>query len=506
MRGLPEEVGRDVAIRPRSGVGGRPPKNAIGGRVDELHYLSATQALDLFRARTLSPVELMEALISRADHVEPSVNALGVRLFDEALAAAEQSEQAYARKDRSVRPLEGIPIAIKEEMSVKGQRTTQGSLVYADDVADHSAVVAQRVIDAGAIVHARSNAPEFSCAGFTHSRLWGITRNPWNLDFSPGGSSGGSAASLAAGTTTLATGSDLGGSIRVPAACCGVVGFKLTYGRVPVEPPFNLDHWCHEGPMTRTVADCALLFDVLSGPDPSDVTTLRPKLEVGSTFGGIEGWKVALSVTLGDFEVDDDVQANTRTAADVFREAGAVVEEVDLRWSRHRIVEAALIHFGVVFGPLIQREVDDHRDLLTPYAIWFAENASRITKEDYLRGLEIESHVYSELSAVLEEFDILICPTVATPALEAGEEYLNGGPVVNGVQLDHVYDIFMTLPFNICSRCPAMSVPSGFAANGVPTGLQIVGRTFEDTSVFRAAAAYERLRPWFRSNQSFPNL
>ena len=474
--------------------------------MDELHYVSATRAIALFRSGELSPVELMEAMIARVEDVEPAVNALGVRLFDEALAAAEQAERAYARDDGRPRPLEGIPVAIKEEMPVRGQPLTQGSLAYVDSVSEDTAVVAQRVIEAGGIIHARSNAPEFSCAGFTHSRLWGITRNPWNLDFSPGGSSGGSAAALAAGTATLATGSDLGGSIRVPTSCCGVVGFKPTYGRVPVAPPFNLDHWCHEGPMARTVSDCALLYDVLSGPDGSDVASLRPKVPVGSTFKRIEGWRVALSVSLGDFEVDKEVEANTRIAADVFREAGAVVEEVDLRWSRRAIVEAALIHFGVVFGPLIQRDVDEHRELLTPYAIWFAENASRITKEEYLRGLEIESRIYSELSTVLERFDILICPTAAVPALEAGREYLDAGPIVNGVQLDHVYDILMTLPFNICSRCPALSVPSGFATNGVPTGLQIVGRTFEDASVFRAAAAYERVRPWLESSQVRPNL
>jgi Asp-tRNA(Asn)/Glu-tRNA(Gln) amidotransferase A subunit family amidase len=474
--------------------------------VEELHYLSATEAVDLFRARKLSPVELMEAVIARAEKVEPSVNALGVRFFEEALAAARQAERRYANGNDDLRPLEGVPIAIKEEMPVKGQRTTQGSLVYANSVSDHSAVVAQRVLDSGAIIHARSNAPEFSCAGFTHSRLWGITRNPWNLDFSPGGSSGGSAASLAAGTTVLATGSDLGGSIRIPAACCGVVGYKPTYGRVPVEPPFNLDHWCHEGPMARTVSDCAILFDVLCGPDRSDVATLRPKLQIGSSFEGIAGSKIAMSVTLGDFEVDDDVQANTRAAADVFREAGAVVEEVELPWSRRDIVDAALIHFGVIFGALIQREVDDHRELLTSYAIWFADNASRITKADYFRGLEIESRIYSGLSTVLDDFDILISPTAAAPALQAGQEYLDAGPIVNGVGLDHVYDILMTLPFNICSRCPAMSIPSGFAGNGVPTGLQIVGRTYDDATVFRAAAAYERLRPWLASDQSRPDL
>jgi aspartyl-tRNA(Asn)/glutamyl-tRNA(Gln) amidotransferase subunit A len=304
----------------------------------------------------------------------------------------------------------------------------------------------------------------------------------------------------------LATGSDLGGSIRVPASCCGVVGFKPSYGRVPVEPPFNLDHWCHEGPMARTVDDCALLYDVLSGPVANDVTSIRPKLGVGSSFEGIDGWRIALSVNLGDFEVDDDVRANTRAAAEGLREAGAMVEEVDLGWSRHEIVEAALIHFGVVFGPSIQREVEEHRELLTSYAIWFAENASRIKKEDYLRGLEIESRVYEQLGSLLETFDILICPTAAVPALEAGREYLDAGPVVNGVELDHVYEILMTLPFNISSRCPAMSVPSGFATTGVPTGLQIVGRTFDDASVIRVAAAYERVRPWLESRGSRPRL
>src|SRR4051794_62112 len=207
------------------------PRTADGARVDELHYLSATEALDLFRARKLSPVELMEAVIARAEHVEPSVNALGVRFFEEALAAAEEAERRYAQgSGEDLRPLEGVPIAIKEEMPVRGQRTTQGSLVYADNVSDHSAVVAQRVLDAGAIIHARSNAPEFSCAGFTHSRLWGTTRNPWNLDYSPGGSSGGSAASLAAGTTTLAPAPELGGSIRLPPPRHGGLGLHATVG------------------------------------------------------------------------------------------------------------------------------------------------------------------------------------------------------------------------------------------------------------------------------------
>ncbi len=474
--------------------------------MDKLHYLTATEALRLFCTRELSPVELMEAVIARAEAVEPTINAFGVRLFDQALEGAGHAADRYARPGGRPRPLEGIPIAIKEETPVAGVPTTQGSLAYRDSIPDETAVVVQRALDAGALIHARSNAPEFSCAPFTHSRLWGVTRNPWNPAFDPGGSSGGSAAALAAGSSTLANGSDIGGSIRMPASCCGVVGFKPSYGRVPELPPFNLDHWCHEGPMARTVGDCALLFSVMTGPDPSDVASLRPKLHVPSRFGGIEGWRIAVCADLGDYDVDEDVVANTIEAANALGEAGAIVEEVQLGWNRREIVDAARIHFGVIFGPYVAEEVAEHRDLLTPYAIRFAEDAQRITKDDYLRGLKIEARVYAELGGLLERYRLLLCPTVAIPALEAGRDYLDSAPVVRGQPLEDLYDVLMTIPFNICSRCPAISVPSGFAASGVPTGVQFVGRSYDDVGVLRAAAAYERVRPWLDSPDARPKL
>ena len=236
--------------------------------MNELCYLSAHEALERFASRELSPVELMEAVIARADETEPEVNALCIRRSEEALDSARRAEQRYLVGRPSPRPLEGLPIAVKEETAIAGQRTTQGSLIYEHFVPAESAVVVSRVLAAGAIVHARSTAPEFSCAPFTHSRLWGVTRNPWNTAYSPGGSSGGSAAALAAGSTTLATGSDIAGSIRIPSSSCGVVGFKPPYGRVPESPPFNLDHYCHEGPLARTVADCALLENVMAGTTP----------------------------------------------------------------------------------------------------------------------------------------------------------------------------------------------------------------------------------------------
>ena len=210
---------------------------------DELHYLSASAAIARFRARELSPVELMQAVIERAEQVEPRINAFTDTHFERALEQARRAEARYAKPAGRPRSLEGIPVAVKDEAAIAGQRTTSGSLILRDHVDTETSPVVERLLRAGAIVHARSTAPEFSCATFTHSRLWGVTRNPWHLDYTPGGSSGGSAAALAAGTATLATGSDIAGSIRIPASCCGVVGFKPPYGRVPEEPPYGFDFY-----------------------------------------------------------------------------------------------------------------------------------------------------------------------------------------------------------------------------------------------------------------------
>lgn len=353
----------------------------------------------------------------------------------------------------------------------------------------------QRIIDAGGIVHARTTTPEFSCAPATWTKLWGVTRNPWNTAFSPGGSSGGSGASLAAGTTTLATGSDIGGSIRIPASFCGVVGFKPPYGRVPEVEVFNLDHYCHEGPMARTVADCALLENVIAGPDPGDVASIRPKLEIPADLGTVEGLQIAFSPDLGCYNVDADVAANTRAAADRLREAGATVQEVSLPWELEMIERAARIHFGMIFGPSVREIYEQHADQLTSYARHFVADAAEISKDDMVTGLELEGRIYAPLGALLEQYDALICPTFALPALPA--EYDIGDPAsVNGQPCAQWLDVMMTLPFNIASRCPVLSVPSGLSRDGVPTGLSIVGKTYDDVTAFRVAAAHERRFPW----------
>jgi aspartyl-tRNA(Asn)/glutamyl-tRNA(Gln) amidotransferase subunit A len=452
--------------------------------MSDLHYLPAIEVLRLFRARKLSPVELVQAVIERAGKVEPTINAFAQTFFDEALASARKAEARYAKGGDSHRPLDGLLVAVKEEAPITGHKKTLGSLPLRDVVADHTAVFVQRILDAGGIVHARTTTPEFCCAPITWSKLWGVSRNPWNPAYSPGGSSGGSAASLAAGSTTLATGSDIGGSIRIPASFCGVVGFKPPYGRVPETEIFNLDHYCHEGPLARTVSDCALLENVIAGPDPSDVVSLRPKLVIPDRLEGISGLRVAMSTDLGCYEVDQDVVANTRAAADRLREAGATVEEVSLPWELATINRAANIHFGMIFGPSIQDLYDKHGDEFTSYARSFVAGAAEIPKEDFVKGLELEAKIYAPLGQLLENFDALICPTFAVPALPAEYDSANS------------LDTLMTVPFNIASRCPVITVPSGLSRDGVPTGLSVVGKTYDDVTAFRVASAHEQRFPW----------
>jgi aspartyl-tRNA(Asn)/glutamyl-tRNA(Gln) amidotransferase subunit A len=473
--------------------------------MSDLHYLSATEALARFRARELSPVELLQALIERAEAVELTINAFAETRYEAALEQAREAEARYAGKGETPRPLEGLPVAVKEEAPIAGQKNTLGSLPLADVVADSTAVFVQRILDAGGIVHARTTTPEFSCAAVTWTKLWGVTRNPWNTAFAPGGSSGGSAAALAAGTTTLATGSDIGGSIRIPASFCGVVGFKPPYGRVPEMEIFNLDHYCHEGPLARTVADCALLENVIAGPHPSDVASLRPKLEIPAELEPISGMRIALSTDLGCYEVAEEVVANTRSAAERLRQTGADVEEVELPWDLAEIVRAARIHFGAIFGPSLQELYEKSGEDLTSYARRFIEEAGEITKDQIVEGLRLEAKMYTPLGELLERFDALVCPTFAVPALPA--EYDSGDPiVVNGKPIDDWYDVLMTVPFNIASRCPVLSIPSGRSRDGIPTGLSVVGRTYDDVTAFRVAAGHERLFPWLDTPERRPAL
>lgn len=472
---------------------------------DDLAYLPAAEALARFADRSLSPVELLDAIIARAEEVEPTVNALCFTCFDEARDQARAAEARWLGKGDAPRPLEGLPTAIKDEVPVAGQPWSMGSLIYRDLIAEETSPFAQRVIDAGGIIHARSTTPEFSCAGFTQSRIHGITRNPWNPEFGVGGSSGGAGASLAAGTSTLATGSDIGGSIRVPASFNGVVGFKAPYGRVPVEPPFNLDVFCHNGGLARTVEDMRLFQNVLAGPHPMDHRSLRPKVEIPPLDGDVRGMRIALSPDLGCFALDPEVDRNTRAAAAALADAGAIVEEVEIPLEQADVRRASAIHFAAIFGNWIGGMVAEHRELMTPHAITFAERMVEIAGDvDIYAELELSTKVWDPIATVLEEHDALLCATLGMRGLVAGDEYADHGIEVGGRDLSFYFDGALTPVFNIASSCPVLNVPTGFADNGIPTGMQIVGRTYDDATTFAIGAALERERPWMDTPERRP--
>lgn len=472
---------------------------------EDLCYVSATEALRLFRAGTLSPAELMRALIARAEAVNPRINAFADRYFDEAMDKARASEARYAKGAPSG-PLDGIPLAVKDAQRLRGKRTTHGSLIYKDSVDDRSDPMIERLESAGAIAFARTTTPEFCLSGVTHSRIWGITRNPWNPDWGPGGSSGGSGAVLAAGIATIATGTDIGGSIRIPAACCGVVGFKPPHGRNPDGPPANFDRFNHCGPMTRTVADAALMQSVTAGQHPLDHDSLPNPPALPLQPESIKGLKIAYSVDLGYVPVEDSVRRNMMAALDVFRSLGAIVEEVALHWppeTDHDILHwYNLMHFGR--QTLWNRP--EHAAVMTDYALRFADAIQRLTTPDDVHKPWQRAHMmYQTLGPVLASHDVFICPTNNAPSVKADHDPWDQNFTVCGKKADPEFGWVMTHQFNALHNCPVMSVPTGHAETNVPTAIQIIARPYDDASVFKAALAYEQaLGGWYTAKDKRP--
>lgn len=472
-----------------------PAENSTKTTELDLHYLDATTALTLFRSRDLSPVELLRSVIDRTDALNPWVNALTERITDEALAGAKQAEIQY-RTDGDLPPLLGIPVATKEKHALAGRTLTNGLVSQRDVLATSDHPVIERIRRAGGLIHARTTTPELCCATMTHGPLWGVTRNPWNPELSPGGSSGGSGAALAAGFSPLATGSDIAGSTRLPAAFTGTVGFKAPYGRVPGLPPLSADHYRGDGPMARTVADTALLASVMAGPHSIDHSSLARTPRLPNAWPSVSGLRIVLCMRLGNYNLDSDVEANTHAVADALRAAGAVVEEVELPWTTAEIHRTAFTHFGHILGPAMEDETAGNEQSLAPYTRQFmADTRSTASRTRYIDGLRVESRMQSELAHVMEGFDALICPTSAVASLTADGEYVDGLSTVDE-HLEHYWQGHMTIPFNIANRCPVLAVPSGMATCGVPTGVQVVGHPFDDEMVFRVGAGIEASRPW----------
>lgn len=467
-----------------------------------LCYMSATEAIAKFKSRELSPVELMKAVIARSEEVNPKLNALTYTFYERALEQAKEAEARYMQRGATLRALEGVPTAIKDFHPVKGEIATSGSKTCETFRPSYTAPTIERLLEAGSIMHCRTTTPEYAHSGVTSSPLWGITRNPWNLDYTPGGSSGGAGAALAAGMTTIADGTDGGGSIRIPSSACGIFGLKPPFGRNPLDRDHPLESILHYGPMTRSVADAALMQNVMSGPHPDDITTVREKMVLPQQFASIKGWKVALSMNLGYFEVDAEVEKNTRAAAAVFESLGCRVEEVAVGWN-YGTLDAWLTHWEGLFAGLCADLLPRWRYEMDPFAVRIMErgmghSAARLYRCNLVRG-----EMYSKLAPILDRYNILICPTLAVASVKANHSNEDPDFRINGKKVHPYLGWIMTYPFNLMSQCPVASVPTGFASSGVPTGMQVVAKTFDDLGVFQAASAFEAAKPW---RQRRPNL
>lgn len=465
---------------------------------DQLAYLGATDAIAGFRSRNLSPVELLDAVVARAAETEPLVNAFTDTYYEQASDQARVAAEAYAAG--TARPLEGLPIAVKDETPIAGQRLTQGSVLFKNEIATTTDPIAQRIVDAGGIVHARTTTPEFSSAIVTWSLLHGVTRSPWNLAITSGGSSGGSGASLAAGSSTLASGSDIGGSIRIPAAMNGLVGFKPPWGRVPEFWPWNREPYAASGPLARTVSDVVLFQNVISGPLVGDMYSLPP-LELPAAFPSVEGMRVALSTDLGFFNPDRETVEALEGAGETLRSLGASVDQIELDWT-DRALETAEIHLQFLMGSVLRASVpEESYDALTPYVRDYFEEAP-VSVEAWMQSWKYADEMYAELQrkVFLAGYDVLVCPTVESTSIAADFGHPGSGDTAN---LNDMLAVVMTVPFNVLGTLPVLNMPIGIApSTGVPIGMQIVGPPNADPVPFRLAAALEEANgPFFERQQ-----
>ena len=461
---------------------------------DDLCWLSATELAARIRRKKASPVEVIDAVLDRIDRVNPRLNAYVTVTADEARRAARAAERAVMRRSARLGPLHGVPFSVKDLVLTRDVRTTFGTLLFRDHVPTEDAPMVARLRAAGAIMVGKTNTPTFGWIGATHNLLFGATRNPWHPERTPGGSSGGASAAVAAGLGPLAIGTDGGGSIRIPASFTGIFGLKPSFGRVPTYPPSGT-FLSHIGPMTRTVADAALMLQVSAGPDDRDPYSLPAERMdyVRGLARRIRGLRVAYAGDLGFVQVvDPEIAAACAKAARVFRELGCRVDTVKPGWP-----SARECWFEIFYGSVAVRlfPFRDRRDEIDPGLANIVDHVLANPPTKYAEAWAARLAWCQHPRTLFEKYDLLLTPTVACPAFGLGLDFPTE---VAGRHVEPMMWTPFTFPFNLTGQ-PAASVPCGFTKGGLPIGLQIVGRRFDDATVLRAAAAFERARPWTRA-------
>lgn len=452
---------------------------------------NATDLVALYRAKKISPVEVTRAALDRIERHDRAVNAFVLVDAESALAAARASEERFA-KGAPLGPLDGIPSTIKDNLLARGWPTRRGSLTTSADPADEDAPPVARMREQGAVFLGKTTLPEYGWIGACHSPLSGITRNPWKLDRTPGGSSGGAAVAALLNMGLLHLGNDAAGSVRIPSAFTGTFAIKPSFGRVPTYPASPFGGLSHQGPMTRTVPDAALLLSAISQPDLRDMAAWNSPAPdfLNRLDDGVKGLRVAWSPRLGYVKkLHPDVARATEKAARVFADLGAQVDEVDPGFAEP--LDIILPIWRATSFYLAEMTPADKRTQMDEGFLRVAERGRALTATQYLMAMKARADLGHHMLRFHERYDLLLTPQMPTPAIEAGlvtpadgsfgDDWINWSPY--------------TYPFNLTQQ-PAASVPCGFSEDGLPVALQIVGPPRQDALVLRAARAYESVHPF----------
>ncbi|MBI2216764.1 MAG: amidase [Candidatus Rokubacteria bacterium] len=461
----------------------------------DLCFTPATELVSLYRRRKVSPLEVTRAVLAQIERVNPDVNAYCTVAADQALRAARAATAALTRRAATLGTLHGVPVSIKDLTPTKGIRTTWGSKIFEQHVPEQDALIVERLKAAGAIVIGKTNTPEFGAGANTFNAVFGATRNPWNPKLTCGGSTGGGAVALATGMGPLAQGSDLGGSLRIPAAFCGVAGMRSSPGLVPVWPSdLAWDPYSVQGPMARTVTDVALMLGAIAGADrrvpisyPVDTRALARAVKQP----GARGLRIAWSPDLGITPVDTDVERVVGEATKVFRTLGARVDRAHPDFAD--VLEIVRVSRGARMAATHAEKLPKWRDVMQENLVKNIEYGLTLTAADIGRAERLRTALYHRVRTFLERYDLILTPTTAVPPFPVEVVYpaeINGRPMENYIQW-----VLLTYAFTLVSL-PAISVPCGFTRAGLPVGLQIVGRWHDDAGVLRAAAAFEQAAPW----------
>jgi amidase len=473
---------------------------------DEIVFASARWLARRIRSRELSALEVVRAFIARIERTNPVVNAIVTFVPEQALAAARALDRRLARRKSAPPPgpLAGLPIAYKDLVPTRGIRTTFGSLVYRDHVPAEDALLVERLRNAGAITLGKTNTPEFGAGSQTFNRVFGVTRNPYDLTRTAGGSSGGAAAAVACGMLPFADGSDLAASLRNPANYCNVVGFRPTPGRVPSYPAANAwDTLAVLGPIARSVSDCAFLLAAMAGPDPRAPVSIP---EPGRVFlrplaRDFRGVRVAWSPDLGGLPMEARVRAALAPAPRVLEELGCLVEEAcpDFSGATEAFETLRAVAFAQRYAPLLAA----HRAELKDTVIWNIEQGLALDGARLARAHALRTELFHRMRRFLEKYEFLACPVNPLPPFPAEQEY----PVeIAGVAMGNYLDWMKSCYYVTITGHPAISVPAAFTSDTppLPVGLQIVGRYRDDFGVLQLAHAFERATRAARRRPTLP--